>query len=108
MTTATKTPMTAGEAKSFRKESINSYSQIVEQLIAKGDHVCEPYRDTFTFKRWLAQGFAVQKGEHGIKFQTFVPADGKADENGDREPFLLPRTLVVFCRHQVAPVVVKS
>lgn len=101
MTTATKAPpMTAHQARSFSRESQSSYMQIAAQLTCS----CEPYRDTFTFRRWLAQGFAVTKGQKGIKFSSYVPAKGRDAEDSEGEPFLLPRTLVVFCRHQVSAV----
>jgi len=104
MTTATKRrrrperpKMTEAEAKTFTRLSVAIYAQIIEQLACD----CEPYADTFTFNRWIAQGMAVRKGEHGIKFHTFVPVEGKTNDDPEAEPYLLPRTLVVFCRHQV-------
>lgn len=86
--------MTPEEAKRFTRTSINSYAQVVEQLGCE----CEPYQDVFTFNRWKAQGFYVRKGEKAKKLVTWVPVTPK-DEN--EESYLVPRTLAVFCRHQV-------
>lgn len=99
--------MTAEEARRFDRLSVASYAQVVEQL----ECGCEPYADIYTFNRWRALGFHVVKGEKAIKFSSWVPvetADSKRAEEGAEEgetagrgPRLLPRTLSVFCRHQV-------
>lgn len=64
---------------------------------------CQAYRDILTFKRWLRKGFVVRKGEHGTKVTTWIPVvetddDGKQVVKGRR-----PKTVTVFCRHQVEP-----
>jgi len=62
---------------------------------------CEPYQDWFTYKRWKAQGFQVQKGEHGIKLTVYVP--NKPDEDGESTG-THPWHSTVFCRCQVKPI----
>lgn len=99
--------MTADEARAFHGVSLMSYSQVVEQLACD----CEPYADIFTFGRWRALGYHVVKGQKAIKFASWVPvetADSKAAADGaedgeqtTRTGRLIPRTLSVFCRHQV-------
>ena len=105
MTTATRSTrtrrpeMTPEEAQRFDRQSVASFAQVVASLQCE----CEPYEDVFTFRRWQAQGFHVRKGEHGVKFLSFVPVDGRQSADGtEHEPYLMPRTLVVFCRCQVA------
>ncbi len=34
---------------------------------------CVAYEDVFTYRRWLAQGMQVQKGEKAIKITTYRP-----------------------------------
>jgi N-terminal domain of anti-restriction factor ArdC len=34
---------------------------------------CRAYSDIFTFRRWLAQGYVVKKGERGTKVTTWIP-----------------------------------
>ena len=36
----------------------------LKELLACG---CEPYRDVFTYRRWKAQGFRVERGEKAIR-----------------------------------------
>jgi hypothetical protein len=60
---------------------------------------CEAYIDWFTYKRWKAQGFQVQKGEKGFPLKTFIPV---LDEEGNvirKRPW----TSHLFCKCQVKP-----
>ena len=50
---------------------------------------CKSHQDVFTYKRWRALGFQVNRGEHGFKTQTTAGP--------------LTFTTVLFCRHQVKP-----
>lgn len=98
--------MTAEEAQSFSTFSITN-AMIVAESFPCG---CEPYEDVFTFNRWLAQGFAVQKGQKATKITVWVDArptdrDGDGDDSpSDTRPAKRPITSNVFCRHQVAEV----
>lgn len=98
--------MTSREARSFDRVSPRSYVQVDAQLSCD----CKPYDDVYTFKRWIAQGFCVRKGEKAIKLQTFVEGKRSAPDAGDSDaevrregerPYLVARTLSVFCRCQV-------
>ena len=52
----------------------------------------------------VPQGFHVRKGEKAIRLQTWIPVDPKEDDDDEsRSPYLLPRTVMVFCRCQVDP-----
>lgn len=60
---------------------------------------CEPYVDWFTYGRWQAQGYQVQRGEHGVRLPTIVHSED--DEGNERR---WARSSVVFCRCQVKPI----
>jgi len=62
---------------------------------------CVPYEDVFTYRRWMAQGFQVQKGEKAIKITTYRPIK---DKDTDEIVGKAPTTSAVFCRHQVAEI----
>lgn len=64
---------------------------------------CRAYVDIFTFKRWLAQGYLVKKGEHGTQITTWIPISKKQDDGTKKIVGKKPRTVTVFCRHQVEP-----
>ena len=54
--------MTADQARTFTTYSVGNVVR-VKQALACG---CEPYQDVFTYRRWQALGFQVQKGQHNI------------------------------------------
>lgn len=64
---------------------------------------CEPYVNVFTFGRWLAQGYAVQKGEKAIKLSVVREEIMENKETGEAEVRKYFTTSSVFCRCQVAP-----
>lgn len=88
--------MTANEATSFSHKSIIN-AHIVRARLPCG---CQPYEDVFTFKRWLAQGMVVKRGEHGIKLIILKECE-EEDEDGNIITYRQPAGAVVFCRHQV-------
>lgn len=113
---------TASEARRFERISEASATQIMLQVTSECG--CEPYSDVFTFNRWKAQGFHVRKGEKATKLATYVPAKNslrcaagcgetwtakktdsglcpKCGAEGVPAGALIPRSLSVFCRHQV-------
>ena len=107
---------TAESAQEFQTASPASMLQVYESIAertAQGKHTeceCEPYRDTFTFDRFRAMGFMVNKGESALRISTFVPVTGKfrkeKDDSGndvDRQ-VLIPRTVCLFCKCQVHPI----
>ena len=65
---------------------------------------CEPYRDVFTYRRWKAQGFQVQRGERAIRLPLVYSREATDPETGEmRSERRLGRS-AVFCRHQVKQV----
>ena len=92
MVTSTFTPESA--------QSFHRYSPInaatVKMRLACG---CEPYKDVFTYNRWLAMGYQVQRGEHSIKIPVIVER-----ENEDNETIKRLFKSHVFCRCQVKPI----
>ena len=95
-----KPKMSVVEATTFEHESEYNNALVEEILSETRDCGCEPRVDVFTYQRWLALGFQVQRGEHGIKLQTWVPVD---KDNPDKSK-LIPRFTTVFCRCQVKAV----
>jgi len=93
--------MTAQDATHFENgHSLTSAMVLTAAAEARGCS-CIPYTDWFTYKRWKAQGFQVQKGEHGIKLTVYIP--NKPDEDGESTG-THPWYSTVFCRHQVKPI----
>lgn len=112
--------MTAEQARSFSSFSVSSMTQILEARDARsaeGVHPnceCNPYEDFFTFNRWIAQGMAVQKGEHALKIATFTETAASrqrresADVDEETQTRLRPTTACLFCRCQVKAIEPKA
>jgi|TARA_Y100000034_G_C6806583_1_gene362235 hypothetical protein len=99
MTTETKArpKMTAKEARQFDTYSERNASTVEESLECD----CQPYEDVFTYGRWIAQGYQVQKGERSIRIPVIVRIR-EEDDNGDMViKRSLKRSSPVFCRCQV-------
>lgn len=92
--------MTKSEATSFEQGYSLQNAAILARAAADNGCECEPYVDWFTYKRWLAQGMQVQKGEHGVKLSCFLKST-KTDKDGKETVYSRPWTSVVFCRCQV-------
>lgn len=92
--------MTAEDARTFGSYSVANAVRVT-QILTCG---CEPYRDVFTFRRWLAQGFAVQRGQHAVKIPVVKMIERENRETGERETRRVLGSGAVFCRCQVAPV----
>ena len=70
---------------------------------------CQAYADTFTYKRWKAQGQQVKLGEHGIKIPVFANDQQIDEDTGEiTDSKRIKTTASVFCRHQVKPVEAKA
>lgn len=93
--------MTATEAKTFDTYSIQNELILAMAADARGC-ACEAYRDWYTYNRWNAQGFQVQKGEKGVCLQTYRPYDEKDEKTGKVKRSVRPWRSYVFCRCQVA------
>jgi len=92
--------MTATEARSF-----NSYSPanagMIGRLLQCG---CQPYENVFTYRRWKAQGYQVQKGEKAIKIPVIKTIPPKEDADPEAKPRSFKGSSAVFCRCQVKPI----
>ncbi len=75
------------------------YSQVNATIVeASFSCECVAYEDVFTYRRWLAQGMQVQKGQKAIKITTYRPI---TDKDTGEIIGRAPTTSAVFCRHQV-------
>ena len=98
--------LTPDEARTFSRFSPTN-AAIVTAAIEARHCACEPYRDVFTFGRWLAQGRRVKRGEHALaKIPVIVPPERSEHEPDDAAeqprsaPAKLLRTSALFCRCQ--------
>ena len=90
----TKQPvMTKEEALSFDRYSPTNADIVRHAFSACG---CEAYKSAFTYNRWKAIGWQVQKGQKGTKINIIKII--KEDGQPDRQVF---RTSTIFCKHQV-------
>ncbi len=99
----TKQPrMTATDAHSFSRYSARNAAEAAATLRRSGacSGACEPYQDMFTFQRWLAQGYAVRRGQHGAKLGMILDVE-RENADGELEHVRRPWATTVFCRCQV-------
>lgn len=90
---------TAKTARQFEHGESMTHAMILTMAAQARGCTCEPYRDWFTYRRWQAQGYQVQKGEHGVKLTTYRPIT--ETKHGKEVRKTIPRTTSVFCRCQV-------
>ncbi len=64
----------------------------------------QPYQDVFTYRRWKAQGFQVQRGEKSIRLPLIYARTEKDPETGEERTTRRRGRSAVFCRHQVQPI----
>lgn len=96
-------PMSAEEARTFERGESVASTVTVRTLLACG---CEPYRDVFTYRRWKAQGYQVQRGEKAIRVplvREIAEHDTETGAETGRTRRMLGRS-ALFCRHQVQPI----
>lgn len=91
------TTLTATQATSFNTYSVANASLVKHSLTCG----CEPYLDVFTYNRWKAQGFQVQRGEKAIKIPVIKTVDTEDKDTGERVTKKIAGSGAVFCRHQV-------
>ena len=97
--------MTASEARHFDRFSEQNAAIVAETFLCG----CEAYRDVFTYRRWQAQGFQVQKGEKSARIQTWIPVKKTDEVTGEKRVVgKRPKVAAVFCRHQVKAKEVQS
>ena len=93
--------MTATDATHFDRFSVYNAATVEEHFAECG---CRAYADVFTYRRWQAQGFQVQKGEHSARITTWIPIKTTDPDTGEKVVTgKRPKTAAVFCRHQVKP-----
>lgn len=97
--------LTAKQAKTFEHGRRLSSEVFLAGVAEEKGCTCQAYVDWFTYRRWLALGFQVQKGEKGTKLTTFVPIEKTDPDTGVKKVVSTrPRTCTVFCRCQVKPI----
>lgn len=93
--------MTAVQARTFEHGKSTTHEVLLAACAAENGCQCRAYHDWFTYRRWQAQGFQVQKGEHGVKLQTWIRYTAK-DKEGRETERVRPKSTTVFCRCQIA------
>ena len=91
--------MTATTAQSFDRTSAASVSILAQSAQDRGC-TCRAYVDWYTYRRWKAQGYQVQKGEHGVKLTTWIRFTSTGKDGKEKE-HTRPKGTTVFCRCQV-------
>jgi nicotinamide mononucleotide adenylyltransferase len=96
--------MTATDARRFDGFSVANTIAVESAL----NCTCEAYRDIFTYNRWKAQGFQVQRGQKSIRLPIFYSREVENKETGKVRTEKRRGSSAVFCRCQVRPVEVAS
>ena len=91
--------MTADDARRFDGASIPNTIAVLTALECN----CQPYQDVFTYNRWKAQGFQVQRGEKSIRLPLFYSREVEDKKTGERRTEKRRGSSAVFCRCQVKP-----
>ena len=87
-------------AKQFDRYSVSNAATLKETLPCG----CEPYVAVFTYRRWKAQGFQVQRGEKAIRLPLIYQRAEKDPKTGEQTTSRRMGRSAVFCRCQVKPV----
>ena len=98
---ASKHKMTKAEAQTFE----NGYSKthaamLMTEAEARGCD-CIPYQDWFTYNRWQALGYQVQRDEKGFCLTTYPTREEEDPKTGKKVKKSRPWRAYVFCRCQV-------
>ena len=92
--------MTSEQAQTFdRTSQVNA-----EILLATAEDrgcQCLPYINWFTYNRWLAQGYQVERGQHGVKLTAWIVTTKKDEEGNEVVTGRRPKGYSVFCQCQV-------
>ena len=89
--------VTAEEARHFDRISVGN-AVLVHTLLDCG---CQPYQDVFTYRRWQAQGFQVQRGQKAIRLLLVKAVTQKDAETGEEKTRKVLSRSAVFCRCQI-------
>ena len=99
MSSATRT-FTPQTARQFDRFSVANAVTVKKSLPCG----CEPYVDVFTYRRWKAQGFQVQRGQKAIKLPLIYKLSETDPKTGERTESRRIGSAAVFCRCQVNPI----
>ena len=89
--------MSPAEARSFERVSVGNATLLLTLLECE----CQPYQDVFTYRRWKAQGFQVQKGQKAIKLPLIRHYSRTDPDTGEEKHGRMMGRSAVFCRCQV-------
>jgi len=92
--------MSAADARQFNTQSIAN-TIAVESALNCG---CQAYRDVFTYNRWKAQGFQVQRGEKAVRLPLVREVSREDPNTGEVTTRRILGRSAVFCRCQVKPI----
>ena len=84
-------------ARQFDRFSVGNAAAITEALSCD----CEPYQDVFTYRRWKAQGFQVQRGEKALKLPLIYRRTERDPKTGEEKTSKRVGRSALFCRCQV-------
>ena len=87
-------------ARHFDRYSVANAVKVKESLPCG----CEPYQDVFTYRRWRAQGYQVQRGEKAIRLPLIYARTERDPDTGEERTERRMGRSAVFCRHQVKPI----
>ena len=96
MAKQTRPQLTAEEAQTFGRYSVANATRIEAALECD----CRAYVDVFTYRRWRALGYQVQRGERAIRIPV-VTDTVREDEDGTSSQSKRFNSSSVFCRHQL-------
>ena len=92
--------LTAAQAQTFSHKSAKNAAFLQAAAAVRGC-TCRPYQDWFTYRRWKAQGYQVQKGEKSTRIPVIVSKTETDPKTGQEKHVSFKRTSCVFCRCQV-------
>ena len=73
-------------------QSTANYDAILSEFAERGIHDAEPRQNVFTYAAWQKLGRQVQKGQHGVKINTWILCRKK----GSEETYKRPKSVAVF------------
>jgi hypothetical protein len=98
----------ASDSRSFTPETARQFDRYsvanavtVKRALPCG---CEPYTQVFTYRRWKAQGFLVQRGEKAIRLPLIYSRTETDPQTGEEQTSRRIGRSAVFCKCQVKPV----
>jgi hypothetical protein len=89
--------MNATEARRFDRYSPTN-AALAETALACG---CKAYESIFTYRRWQALGYQVQRGAKAVRLPVLHTRTTTDEETGQEHTRRVFGTAVVFCQHQV-------